>query len=465
MIVRFCALTSRFTTRITFAMDAPPPLNPADVTSVTSRKTRDERLRILVRGTNRKYYLVPPAVDKNRPDYYVRFEVPRDLRKVDHRLPKTVFRSTGTNMLSAAKLRARDIIEGVISGRWDDAEKLKLRTTCATLGQILDRYRPSPRTVNPVAARRNRNALEMIVRETTGRVSVLDERSDSVLTGKLLRTWMEKRMAATDTDNYLLQERAAVTINSTLAQARSVLSPKVAHLYEGLELPDLSGFRAVRKLKIEADLSYKPLPQICLDAIERDAQLLRDGQSAVAAAAGVTPEEQPPVYLVYLLMSRLGLRNSEAWAARWSWIERRPDGSAELVIERRADFVPKNKRARRQDIDTGLLQELDRFRALPDAWIVPGATRTIRYTICQRLINKWLRPLMPVGREKCAYELRKHAASIIVSRAESEGGGIAAAARFLGDTIATTEQHYGSYLRRVRGIRSDEISMLAFSRQ
>lgn len=441
--------------------DGMDDISSSTVATPKKSDTVNEKLRIPVRGTNRKFYLVPPAPARNRPDYYVRFDVPRDIRARDARLPKTISRSTGTNVLAAARLRGRDMIESVLEARWQDADKLRLRTKGATLGEILDRYNPDPRTVNPLAARRNRNALEMIVREATGRSEVRGDRAEDVLTARTLRTWIEQRQAAAPANDYVLQERAAITINSTLAQARSVVSPKVLHLYDGLELPDLTAFRAVRKLKVEADVSYRPLPQETIDAIEADAQLLKQGKSARAAAADVLPADQARVYLVYLLMSRLGLRNSEVAAARWSWIERRTDGSAEFVIERRTDFRPKNRRARRQDIDAGLLAEIDRFRALPDAWIIEAPNRTERENICHRKINQWLRTMMPAEREKCAYELRKHAASIIVSRPESEGGGIAAAARFLGDTIATTEKHYGSYLRTVRGIRSDEISLVA----
>lgn len=422
-----------------------------------TREKRDEKLRIQVRGTNRKYYLVPPSPAANRPDYYVRFEVPRDVRAANDKLPKTVFRSTGTNILSAAKIRGRDIIEPVLEGRWEQAEKTKLAIECATLGEILERYNPPARDVKPPAAKRNRSSLDLIVSETIGREHVREERADRWATAKFLQQWIELRLERVKELDLVIQERAAVTINSTLAMARSVLSEKVMNLYQDLKLPDLTTFRAVPKLKVEADVSYQPLPQVCVDAVERDARLLAVGKSEIARAAGIKPDDQPKVWLVYLLMSRLGLRNSEALAARWSWIERQ-GSSAELVIERRPDFVPKNKRRRRQDIDAELLAQLDHHRGLPDAWIIDAPTPTERFNICHRLINRWLRPMLPPDREKGAYELRKHAASIIVSRPESEGGGITAAANFLGDTIATTEKHYAKFLRKVRGIRSSEIS-------
>ncbi len=416
-----------------------------------------EKLRIYVRGTNRKYYLVPPAPAKHRPDYYVRFNVPRALRQANPKLPMTVYRSTGTNLLPAAKERGRAIIENVLEGRFEQSEQTKLASVSASIGEILDLYQPNPRDVKPEAAKRNRTALQLIIREVTEKENVRELRAHDVLTAALLRKWIQGRLARVRKADLLLQESAAVTINTTLAMARSVLSPKVSELYAELKLPDLTEFREVKRLRVDKDHSYKPLPQHCVAAIAADAKLLKRGQSALALAAGISPAEQVQVYRVYLLMSRLGLRNIEAFHARERWIERQGD-RAEFVIERRGDFVAKNKRYGRLEIEPELLAELDEHRGLPDAWLISAPTATERLNLCHRKINRWLRPLMPADREKGAYELRKHAGSIIVSRPESEGGGIVAAAHFLRDTIATAEKHYASYLRKVRGIRSEEFS-------
>jgi hypothetical protein len=109
-----------------------------------------EKLRIPVRGTNRKFYLTPPRPEKNRPDYYVRFEVPRALREQSgQRLPAVIFQSTGTNVLAAAKEIARDKIEKVLAGKWEEVEKTKLALECATIGDIGERYRPANRSAEP----------------------------------------------------------------------------------------------------------------------------------------------------------------------------------------------------------------------------------------------------------------------------------------------------------------------------
>jgi len=69
-----------------------------------------ERLRIPVQvpGRKREFYLMPPN-GRDRTAYYVRFDVPREIRKA-RGLPHCMFRSTGTDVLAAARERAAAII-------------------------------------------------------------------------------------------------------------------------------------------------------------------------------------------------------------------------------------------------------------------------------------------------------------------------------------------------------------------
>ncbi|PYL91604.1 MAG: hypothetical protein DMF16_02055 [Verrucomicrobia bacterium] len=60
--------------------------------------------------------------------YYIRFEPPSNCGK---RI-RTVHRSLRTNVIAAAKARAKLIIEPILNGQWEAAEKLKSRTGYAT---------------------------------------------------------------------------------------------------------------------------------------------------------------------------------------------------------------------------------------------------------------------------------------------------------------------------------------------
>jgi hypothetical protein len=93
----------------------------------------DRRLLFYLHG--RKFYLAPPR----RPGgpYYIRFEPPSNSGK----RVRTVHRSLRTNVVAAAKARAKLIIEPILNGQWEIAEKLKSKSGYATIGDIIERYR------------------------------------------------------------------------------------------------------------------------------------------------------------------------------------------------------------------------------------------------------------------------------------------------------------------------------------
>src|SRR5689334_25418165 len=93
---------------------------------------KDRRLMFHVHG--RKFFLAPPR----RPGgpYYIRFEPPSNCRG---RI-RAVHRSLRTTVIAAAKARAKLIIEPILNGQWQIAEKLKTRSGYATIGNIIERY-------------------------------------------------------------------------------------------------------------------------------------------------------------------------------------------------------------------------------------------------------------------------------------------------------------------------------------
>jgi hypothetical protein len=71
---------------------------------------RDRRLLFHVHG--RKFYLTPPLRLAGR--YYIRFEPPSNAGK----RVRTVHRSLRTNVVAAAKARAKLIIDPILNGQW-----------------------------------------------------------------------------------------------------------------------------------------------------------------------------------------------------------------------------------------------------------------------------------------------------------------------------------------------------------
>ena len=78
---------------------------------------KDRRLLFHVHG--RKFYLAPPR--RSGGPYYIRFEPPSNSGK----RVRTVHRSLRTNVVAAAKARAKLIVEPILNGQWETAEKLK----------------------------------------------------------------------------------------------------------------------------------------------------------------------------------------------------------------------------------------------------------------------------------------------------------------------------------------------------
>jgi hypothetical protein len=81
---------------------------------------KERRLLFHVHG--RTFYLPPPR----RPGgpYYIRFEPPSNSGKC----VRTAHRFLRTNVVAVAKARAKLIIEPILNGEWETAEKLKSKS-------------------------------------------------------------------------------------------------------------------------------------------------------------------------------------------------------------------------------------------------------------------------------------------------------------------------------------------------
>src|SRR5262245_55632355 len=184
---------------------------------------KDSRLLFHVHG--RKFYLAPPR----RPGgpYYIRFEPPSNCgRRV-----RVIHRSLRTNVIAAAKARAKLVIEPILTGQWATAEKLRSTSGYATIAQLRERYKAAaadPRNT----VRNNSSALRLIVRTVHG--GDPDRESSSVLTAELIRKFERIRMAAAKTEPE--RHRARASIRSYVVQARSVVAQRKMRFYDELNL-------------------------------------------------------------------------------------------------------------------------------------------------------------------------------------------------------------------------------------
>src|SRR5262249_45637901 len=289
----------------------------------------------------------------------------------------------------AAKARAKLIIEPILNGQWETAEKLKSRSGYSTIGELLERYQASAGDrANTV--RNNSSALRLIVRTVTA--GDPDRQSSSVLTAELIRQFDRIRMAAAKTEPE--RHRARASIRSYVVQARSVVAPRKMRFYEELNLAELNSFRNER---VEMPKRTKP-------------RALNTGViAAINAAAPQLAASDPAVYVAFLLFSRLGLRNVEIKNARWHWIE---NGRIGIIQRPEENFYPKGSEGW-VPIASDVLQEVMRFRQLStDGYIVPGKTATERKDAVDRRHSIWVGQWIK-DRSKTSYELRRYAGSLV----------------------------------------------------
>jgi hypothetical protein len=378
---------------------------------------KDPRLLFHVHG--RKFYLAPPR----RPGgpYYIRFEPPSNSGK---RI-RTVHRSLRTNVIATAKARAKLIIEPILNGQWETAEKLKSRSGYATIGDIIERYLSHAQD-RPSTIRNNISALRLLVRTVRG--GNPDVQSASVLTGDLIRQFERIRIADAKTEP--ARRRARASIRSYVVQARSLVAPRKMAFYEEINLPNLDAFRNER---VEMPKRSKP-------------RALDSGVIAtINAAAPKLASTDPAVYVAFLMFSRLGLRNIEIRNARWSWIE---NGRIGIIERPDEDFYPKGNEGW-VPIGLDVLKELMKFRHLStNNYIVPGITATDRKDAVDRRHSAWIGQWIK-NRSKTSYELRRYAGSLVYNATRD----ILKVRDFLRHaSVETTQQWYAYLLEDVPAI-------------
>jgi hypothetical protein len=378
---------------------------------------KDPRLLFHVQG--RQFYLAPPRLAGG--PYYIRFEAPSNSGK----RVGTVHRSLRTKVIAAAKYRAKLIIEPILNGQWEIAEKLKSKSGYATIGDIIERYQSYAEDRAPTI-RNNISALRMLVRTVHG--GDPDSNSSTVLTGELIRQFERIRMLDAKTEP--ARRRTRASIRSYVVQARSLLAPRKMRFYETINLPDLSSFR---NEKVEMPKRSKPRA-LDMGAI-----------AAIDAAAPKLASTDPAVYVAFLMFSRLGLRNVEIRNARWSWIE---NGRIGIIERPDENFYPKGSEGW-VPIAPDVLKELMRFRNLStNDYIVPGATATERKIAVDRRHSRWVGQWIK-DRSKTSYELRRYAGSLIYNKERD----ILKVRDFLRHaSVETTEQWYAYLLEDVPSI-------------
>lgn len=316
--------------------------------------------------------------------------------------------------------------------KWERLDPVRSRSPWASIGDIVTRYEERAAGAAQIAGHTvtaNANCLLQLLRVATGSTDPASLRAD-VLTESTARKFLENARAS---------DRSESGIRSAMVQARSVFAPSLLYIYEGLRIPEMKGFRVAIRFDTGEDTGFEPIPAASIEAMETAALALR--------------QADPATWLIYMLMSRLGMRNVEIERATLSQL--RPDDAGVWHLD-----IPKTKGGLARFLQLPGDLPASEIRAIAQTdpegtHLIPAKTITDRRVLCQRTINRFVERFIP-NRPKCAYELRKWAGSMVWSTQGSE-----AAQHFLGHrSLATTERYYRAYLRPVRAVNAADMASI-----
>jgi integrase len=426
------------------------------------RKTDAEIKEKLSRGVSvygRQFYIFKR---KGFDDYHIKFAPPPDVRAALS--IETVFKSTRSAQRGTALQIARGIIEDHFPDPRDPLRKVRAvdqaqkiaEADFALLPLFIERYRIGARTV-----RDKQNVRQRTLRDNVAQLkSVLERRWDAkgkelprrvgahakmtidkVVDPELWNAFMDGWLRSVKRNDPNALERAKVSVNATIAHARSMFGDEYLPLYKGLRVPDLTRFRKdVRFLKVDpAYMKFEAIPSQTIDALESEIRSLRG--------------TRPDLYLGYFLAVRCGMRRSEIANARHEWIETWVSGEPVITIKPRSYFMPKRS-ARAVGIEPWLLQEVLEVGGAkqPLDFLLPGTSKTAIWKAMKYDLSRIIRKHLGPDRSHTLHELRGQAGSLIAAEY-----GLEEAMRFLGHTdMRTTLRHYVDFVKAPKTLRSSK---------
>ena len=338
--------------------------------------------------------------------------------------------STGKFYIADAERVALDRINGINATRNALGAGALVRGAVASVGEICEAARAGDKIMEDRTLDRYLSGLLRLAR-TVDAVKPLEVGLDKVLTREALERFVSLGQGREGRGvNWHDADKGNVGLNSTVRNAASLFQDEmVGRHFKRLRLPPLDALRKFPALPVPAT-HFEPWPAEAVAAMDEAARALKTAM--------------PELWLCHVMLRRLGLRDGELLAARAAWVVWGDEGKAWLEIRDRvaagtepAFRLLKGGRPRRLALDAEL-QEALRGRAgflIGDGWSVNR-----RYDFIYRTHCDWLRPWVPGERTTVNHQLRKLAASRVYTLR-----GIAAAAYFLGDSVATTERFYATW--------------------
>jgi hypothetical protein len=357
---------------------------------------------------------------------------------------RAIWKTLKTSLKDQAVKQAKVELDKLERHDWKPAPKKAEATTTglATIGEILDRYLAAERDIAHATKNNYIAAMETLLRVVTGKK---DPRalSSSILTEETLDSYIDKERAKGRPDH---------SIHASLTQARCIVSPKVMTIYKGLTIPNLDGFRSPRDFKSDKGAGFVKFTREEVIALESKADELFRSRS--------------PLWIVYVFMSQLALRNKEVSLAKWSdLVEGVEYQDGKPITKRYLRVQAEYAEAKPAliEISDALWTGLQHYRPTCThqedpapcslcTYILPAATETDRKNLCKRDINDAFRNLI-VGRRKIAYELRRWAGS----RIYTVHGSDAARNTLRHASVVTVEKYYATELKGVKSAGASDL--------
>jgi integrase len=416
---------------------------------------KSEDLLVQVPGIHRNFYLYLP---KGKTTYYIKFAPPQEVRE---KLGiKRVDRTTGFDYVGPAQDKAREIILEYFPNR-ETREvvaiakaKEKNRADFATLGEIIQRYWKGVRTIQnkeetvSETIKQNIRCLRLIVetrfdekgertrKEGTADAMRVDKALDPELWEKFKLGWLR----SVKQDNIHLLQRAKRSINSNIAQARSLFHDDFLPLYKGLRLPDLSEFRKVKTYSLPRKKPI-PLDGNVLDEVSKKINELRT--------------ERPDFYLAFYFALYLGMRRREIHEAKLGWIVQTPTGP-EMAIRVTEDglFAPKGTEDS-VPMPEWLLNDIRELSGATKAndYLIPAKSHHQRKVTVRKKLTAWLHRYMP-DRLRPLHELRAMACALQLLEND---GNILKAKAFMRHSDIKTTMIYAGMIGKPKAIQSHKM--------
>jgi len=271
-------------------------------------------------------------------------------------------RSTGSPDRRTAQAIGNRMRDQDLIGLFDALPRL--REDCVNCGAIVDRW-----TERCKLRSKRRVALDFlqVVTEGAGLLGAPDA-VEKARTMKLSTLTKGHMLAFRDR---AASNRAPVTTNRMMRSARSMFSRRAREFYDGMKLPDLSGWLAVSFLKVTEDHRFRRIDESVLNRMDAGALAMW----RLARRKAEDGARWRNAWATYWLMRRCGLRNDEVAELRWEWFSLR-DRRVWLEMTERGYWRPKGSAGQvpvAADLYASLLERFGPARPGAEGFVLQGS--------------------------------------------------------------------------------------------